>query len=92
MDDRAASPRPDDAHGSCSASRLDLFFQDALEAGLHVLTVDPGLEYASNPVDFRMTSDEFFLQVSERGLSGPPHARRALLEWDHVEGFHEETL
>ena len=31
-------------------------------------SVDPGLEFGSNPVDFKMTSDEFFLQLSKNEI------------------------
>ncbi|MEO8770336.1 MAG: class I SAM-dependent methyltransferase [Ferruginibacter sp.] len=31
--------------------------------------VDPGFEFESNPVDFKLTSDDFFLQLSENKLS-----------------------
>lgn len=32
-------------------------------------SVDPGLEFILNPVDFKMTSDEFFLQLKENKLN-----------------------
>ncbi len=32
-------------------------------------SVDPGFEFESNPVDFKLTSDEFFLQLNENKLS-----------------------
>ena len=32
-------------------------------------SVDPGCEFESNPVDFKMTSDEFFLQLKEKKLN-----------------------
>lgn len=32
-------------------------------------SVDPGFEFELNPVDFKMTSDEFFLQLKENRLS-----------------------
>ncbi len=32
-------------------------------------SVDPGFEFESNPVDFKITSDEFFLQLNENKLS-----------------------
>jgi len=31
-------------------------------------SVDPGIEFAENPVDFKMTSDEFFRQISKNKL------------------------
>ncbi|MEO7523343.1 MAG: class I SAM-dependent methyltransferase [Ferruginibacter sp.] len=32
-------------------------------------SVDPGFEFESNPVDFKLTSDDFFLQLNENKLS-----------------------
>jgi hypothetical protein len=32
-------------------------------------SVDPGFEFESNPVDFKLTSDEFFFQLNENKLS-----------------------
>ncbi|MBL7889948.1 MAG: class I SAM-dependent methyltransferase [Bacteroidia bacterium] len=34
-------------------------------------SVDPGIEYKPNPVDFKMTSDEFFLKLKEGKILNP---------------------
>ena len=52
----------------------------------HKTSVDPGVEFASNPVDFPLTSDAFFAQLREGKLEG----LAAEEQWDlvFIDGLH----
>jgi len=51
-------------------------------------SVDPGIEFPENPVDFKMTSDEFFFEL-ERGRLGLSPS----FHWDviFIDGLHIST-
>lgn len=48
-------------------------------------SIDPGLEFKTNPVDFKMTSDEFFLQLGENKLSFPADKKFDII---FIDGLH----
>lgn len=48
-------------------------------------SVDPGFEFESNPVDFKLTSDDFFVQLSENKLSITSDIRFDII---FIDGLH----
>lgn len=52
------------------------------------ISVDPGVEYQSNPVDYQMTSDEFFSRLDSNQLNLHPDTK-----WDliFIDGLHIST-
>lgn len=50
-------------------------------------SVDPGIEFEANPVDFQLTSDAFFAQFRANQLEGLTHHHR----WDliFIDGLHQ---
>lgn len=52
------------------------------------ISVDPGVEYQQNPVDYQMTSDEFFSKLDSNQLNLHPDTK-----WDliFIDGLHIST-
>lgn len=52
------------------------------------ISVDPGVEYQQNPVDYQMTSDEFFSKLDSNHLNLHPDTK-----WDliFIDGLHIST-
>jgi hypothetical protein len=48
-------------------------------------SIDPGLEFELNPVDFKMTSDEFFQQLHENKLTIPADMKFDII---FIDGLH----
>lgn len=74
--------------GKMNSSYLEVGVRNPKDNFNHILasrkySVDPGIEFESNPVDFQMTSNEFF-----KGLRKGEHLEGTMFDVIFIDGLH----